>query len=125
MEICFPSEIYSFPSRSIYDYNDSFHIEYQNYCESNIRSDSLILGKNDNNQTFSLYRDIFPFSNNQNKNDLFKDEITNPTKVYFLENNKNNSNVNHEFNLANLETDKSKSNQLVEIKKELPPKFFS
>ena len=125
MEICFPSEIYSFPSRSIYDYNDSFHIEYQNYCESNIRSDSLILGNNDNNQTFSLYRDIFPFSNNQNKNDLFKDEITNPTKVYFLENNKNNSNVNHEFNLANLETDKSKSNQLVEIKKELPPKFFS
>ena len=124
MEICFPSEIYSFPSRSIYDYNDSFHIEYQNYCESNIRSDSLILGNNDNNQTFSLYRDIFPFSNNQNKNDLFKDEITNPTKVYFLENNKNNSNVNHEFNLANLETDKSKSNQLVEIKKELPPKFF-
>ena len=124
MEICFPSEIYSFPSRSIYDYNDSFHIEYQNYCESNIRSDSLILGNNDNNQTFSLYRDIFPFSNNQNKNDLFKDEITNPTKVYFLENNKNNSNVNHEFNLANLETDKSKSNQLVEIKKELPPMFF-
>ena len=124
MEICFPSEIYSFPSRSIYDYNDSFHIEYQNYCESNVIKDALILGNNENNQTFWISPDIFPFTNYQNKNE---DEITNAMKVYFLEKNKsnaNNENVINEFNLANLETDKSKSNQMIEIKKELPPKFF-
>ena len=124
MEICFPSEIFSIPSRSMHDYNNSFAIEYQNFCESNIINNSLILGNNENNQTFWISPDIFPFTNYQNKNE---DEITNAMKVYFLEKNKsnaNNENVINEFNLANLETDKSKSNQMIEIKKEPPPKFF-
>ena len=124
MEICFPLEMFSIPSRSMNDYNNSFAIEYQNFCESNIINNSLILGNNENNQTFWISPDIFPFTNYQNKNE---DEITNAMKVYFLEKNKsnaNNENVINEFNLANLETDKSKSNQMIEIKKELPPKFF-
>ena len=124
MEICFPLEMFSIPSRSMNDYNNSFAIEYQNYCESNIINNSLMLGNNENNQTFWISPDIFPFTNYQNKNE---DEITNAMKVYFLEKNKsnaNNENVINEFNLANLETDKSKSNQMIEIKKELPPKFF-
>ena len=125
MDICPNSEFgCSFPLNSIYDYNNSFLIEFENYCDSNKRSDLLFRRNNDTNQnTFPLLTEFEnPFMMNQNKNELSIDEATNIKKINFLKNNKNNSNINKEINLTSLDTNNPKSNQ--EIGKELPPKFF-
>ena len=127
MDICPNSEFgCSFPLNSIYDYNNSFLIEFENYCDSNKRNDLLFRRNKDTNQnTFPLITEYEnPFMMNQNKNELSIDEATNIKKINFLKNNKNNSNINKEINLTSLDTNNPKSNQISEIGKELPPKFF-
>ena len=134
MDICSNSEIiYSFPQRCIYDCINSSFIKFENFNDSYKKIDLLCNRNNYNTQTFSLFQDnenSFPL-NFPSKNVLSKDEMTNPDQIYFIpfsknnnSNNLNNLNINTEITLKSLDVDESKTNQLLEVKKELPPKFF-
>ncbi len=103
--------------RSVYNYNNSFGIEKENCYNVNTTSDFSCLNNDDIGQIFSLFQE----------NLSTNDEETNPDRIHFipsLNNNTTNLNMNKEINIKSLDTDKSKSNELLEIKKELPPKFF-
>jgi len=103
--------------RSAYNYNNSFGIEKENCYNVNTTSDFSCLNNDDIGQIFSLFQE----------NLSTNDEETNPDRIYFipsLNDNTTNLNMNKEINIKSLDTDKSKSNELLEIKKELPPKFF-
>jgi hypothetical protein len=103
--------------RSVYNYNNSFGIEKENIYNVNTTNDFLCLNNDDIGQIFSLFQE----------NLSTNDEETNPDRIHFipsLNKNTTNLNMNKEINIKSLDTDKSKSNELLEIKKELPPKFF-
>ena len=134
MDICSNSEIiYSFPQRCIYDCINSSFIKFENFNDSYKKIDLLCNRNNYNTQTFSLFQDnenSFPL-NFPSKNVLSKDEMTNQDQIYFIPFSKNNNsnnlknlNINTEITLKSLDVDESKTNQLLEVKKELPPKFF-
>ena len=134
MDICSNSEIiYSFPQRCIYDCINSSFIKFENFNDSYKKIDLLCKRNNYNTQTFSLFQDnenSFPL-NFPSKNVLSKDEMTNQDQIYFIPFSKNNNsnnlknlNINTEITLKSLDVDESKTNQLLEVKKELPPKFF-
>ena len=134
MDICSNSEIiYSFPQRCIYDCINSSFIKFENFNDSYKKIDLLCKRNNYNTQTFSLFQDnenLFPL-NFPSKNVLSKDEMTNQDQIYFIPFSKNNNsnnlknlNINTEITLKSLDVDESKTNQLLEVKKELPPKFF-
>ena len=135
MDICSNSEIIcSFPQRCIYDCNNTSFVGFENFNDSYKKSDLLCNRNNYKNQTFSLFpgnENSFPL-NFQGKNDLSKDEIINQDQIYFIpfsknnnNNNLNNLNINTKITLKSLDDDdESKTNQLLEVKKELPPKFF-
>ena len=106
-----------FTLRSVYNYNNSFGIEKENCYNVNKTSDFLCLNNDVISQIFSHFQENLPPI----------DEEINPDQIHFissLNNNNNNLNMNILFNSKSLDADKSKSNKLLEIKKELPPKFF-
>ena len=134
MDICSNSEIiYSFPQRCIYDCINSSFVGFENFNDSYKKIDLLCNRNNCGGQTFSLFQDneiSFPL-NFPSKNVLSKDEMTNQDQIYFIPFSKNNNsnnlknlNINTEITLKSLDVDESKTNQLLEVKKELPPKFF-
>ena len=104
--------------RSVYNYNNSFGKEKENCYNVNTTSDFLCLNNDDIGQIFSLFQE----------NLSTNDEETNPDRIHFipsLNKNTTNLNMNKEINIKSLDIDKSKSSSnLLEIKKELPPKFF-
>ena len=123
-----------FPIRNLHDdYNKSFLLEFNNFYDSYKNGDLFFNRNNDNSQTSSFFEENESlFLINQNENHLTNDEITNQDQaqdqLYFISSlniNKNNLNTNIQINSKSLDEDKSKSNQLFEFKKELPPKYFS
>ena len=132
-DICSYAEItYPFPIRNLNDdYNKSFLLDFDNFYDSYKNGDLFFNRDDDNSKIYSLFEENENlFLINQNENYLTNDEITNQDQeqiyfISFLNINKNNLNMNIQINSKSLEEDKSKSNQLFEFKKELPPKYFS
>jgi len=110
--------------------NNTSFIGFENSNDYDKKSE-LSCNRNDyNTQTFSAFKGNEKISqiSFQSKNDSSKDEMTNPDQIYFINPSKNNNstnlNINTEITLKSLDGDESKTNQLLEVKKELPPKFF-
>ena len=110
--------------------NNTSFIKFENSNDSYKKTVLSCDENNYNTQTFSAFKgneNSFPI-NYQSKNDSSEDEMTNPDQIYFIhptkDNNINDLNINTEITLKSLDGDESKTNQLLEVKKELPPKFF-
>ena len=124
--------IYPFPLKNLHeDYNNSSLIEFDNFYDSYKKGDLLFNRNDDISQTSLIFQENEgSFLINQNENYLYNDEVTiqYQDQLYFISSlniNKNNLNTNIQINSKSLDEDKSKSNQLFEFNKELPPKYFS
>ena len=125
---------YPFPLKNLHeDYNNSSLIEFDNFYDSYKKGDLLFNRNDDISQTSLIFQENEgSFLINQNENYLYNDEVTiqdqAQDQLYFISSlniNKNNLNTNIQINSKSLDEDKSKSNQLFEFNKELPPKYFS
>jgi len=125
---------YQFPLKNLHeDYNNSSLIEFDNFYDSYKKGDLLFNRNDDISQTSLIFQENEgSFLINQNENYLYNDEVTiqdqAQDQLYFISSlniNKNNLNTNIQINSKSLDEDKSKSNQLFEFNKELPPKYFS
>ena len=123
---------YPFPLKNLHeDYNNSSLIEFDNFYDSYKKGDLLFNRNDDISQTSLIFQENEgSFLINQNENYLYNDEVTiqDQDQIYFissLNNNKKILNMNIHIDSKSLDEDKSKSNQLFEFNKELPPKYFS
>ena len=125
---------YPIPLKNLHeDYNNSSLIEFDNFYDSYKKGDLLFNRNDDISQTSLIFQENEgSFLINQNENYLYNDEVTiqdqAQDQLYFISSlniNKSNLNTNIQINSKSLDEDKSKSNQLFEFNKELPPKYFS